>query len=241
MLPTTRSLTVADAGDLGPGDDHYRAYVGPPGRYDLIATLQLSILFFLGMRDTDKILDFGCGSLRLGRLLIPFLQPDSYFGIEPNAWLIDEGVRRELGADALSLKRPRFDHNDRFDSTVFDQRFDFVMAQSILTHTGLAAAQTLCRSFFETLKPGGLAIVNWIVGEADDSTIHDTEWLYPYCHTYSAGTIASVYEQAGLVARVTRWWHPGGARWDVLALDEASLPAQSVLDRVDFEPLNRPR
>ncbi len=241
MISSTRSLSIADARELQPGDDHYRAYVGPPDRYDLIATLQLSVLFFLGLRDTDEVLDFGCGSLRLGRLLIPYLQPEGYFGIEPNAWLVDEGARRELGADALALKRPRFDQNDRFDCTVFGQRFDFIMAQSILTHTGFAPAQALCRSFAQALKPGGLAVVNWIVGEADDPAVHETDWLYPHCHTYGPDTVAHVYEQAGLAARVTRWWHPGGARWDVLALDEASLPAQSEFDRIDFKPLHRLR
>ena len=66
-----------DQEDLGlglrPGDPQYRAYVGPPEDYDLIAAMVFNLLTTLGLRQHHSVLDIGCGSLRIGRLLIPYL------------------------------------------------------------------------------------------------------------------------------------------------------------------------
>lgn len=93
---------------LKPGDAHYRAYVGPPEDYDLIAAMTFNLLTTLGLRQHHSLLDVGCGSLRIGRLLIPYLNRGKYFGIEPNEWLVREGIQRELGESLLQIKRPTF-------------------------------------------------------------------------------------------------------------------------------------
>src|SRR2546422_11581232 len=93
---------------LKPGDAHYRAYVGPPEDYDLIAAMTFNLLTTLGLRQHHSLLDVGCGSLRIGRLLIPYLNRGKYFGIEPNEWLVDEGISRELGKSLVGIKRPTF-------------------------------------------------------------------------------------------------------------------------------------
>src|SRR5687768_2552037 len=131
-----RDLPLDEAARLRPGDGHYRAYVGPPDRYDFMSATQFALLHATGLREGHRVLDFGCGSLRLGRLLIPFLREGRYFGIDPNRWLIEDGIARELGYSAVTLKRPRFDTNSDFDCGVFERRFDFVVAQSIVTHAG---------------------------------------------------------------------------------------------------------
>src|SRR5437899_257086 len=100
---------------IGRPASDYRTFVGPAWDYDRSAALQFSLLAALGLRDQNHVLDIGCGSLRLGRLLIPFLQPERYFGIEPNRWLVDDGIDRELGRSILDVKRPAFRHNDDFD------------------------------------------------------------------------------------------------------------------------------
>jgi hypothetical protein len=70
----TRNLTPDEAASLPAGAAHYRAYVGPPDRFDFMSATQFSLLFALGLREVHRVLDFGCGSLRLGRLLIVSLR-----------------------------------------------------------------------------------------------------------------------------------------------------------------------
>ena len=86
-----------------------RAYVGKPEEWDLVAARQVTLLLTAGLRDYHRLVDVGCGSLRAGRMLIPYLEPERYFGIEPNRWLVEEGIEHELGGDLVRIKRPLSD------------------------------------------------------------------------------------------------------------------------------------
>ena len=57
--------------------ENYKTFVGNPDHYDLIGVTQFALLAYYGLKTTDKVLDIGCGSLRLGRYLIPFLKEKS--------------------------------------------------------------------------------------------------------------------------------------------------------------------
>jgi hypothetical protein len=52
---------------------------------------QLSILLRNGLIFDSRVLDVGCGVLRAGYWLIHFLDPDCYFGIEPNRVILTAG------------------------------------------------------------------------------------------------------------------------------------------------------
>lgn len=211
----------ADAVSLRPGDENYRAYVGPAERYDLMGASQFALLFQLGLREQHRVLDFGCGSLRLGRLLIPWLQPGNYFGIDPNAWLIEAGFSHELGTGIRALKSPRFSYNDDFDCTVFGSQFDMVVAQSILTHCG----PDLCRRFFvqmgKVLGEDGIAVFSYFRDSV--ANLPADGWHYPECVAYAESDIESMVREAGLVGTSLPWYHPG-AVWYAIALDPSRLP-----------------
>lgn len=234
-----RSLSVGDAAGLHAGSDHYRAFVGPPGRFDLMSSAQFALLHMLGLRDTDKVLDLGCGSLRLGRLLIPFLQSGGYFGIEPEAWLVEEGFARELGEDARRLKAPRFDHNIDYDCSVFGETFDFIIAQSIFSHTGVAAGRQALNAFFPVLAPGGLVLANWLVGTEGGHDPETAGWVYPECVVHSPERVETLIREAGLHGRRCGWHHHGGLTWYVLARNSWALPSQAFLDSLAITPFER--
>src|SRR6201987_2459849 len=147
-----------DREDLGlglkPGDTHYRAYVGPPEDYDLIAAMTFNLLTPLCLRQHHCLLNVGCGSLRIGRLLIPYLNRGKYFGVEPNEWLVEEGIRRELGETLVQIKRPTFFFSDS-PETIGQSKvaFDFALAQSVFSHCGLDLIKNwltaISRSFAE--------------------------------------------------------------------------------------------
>ena len=141
-------MTSNDQEDLGlglkPGDPQYRAYVGPPEDYDLVAAMTFNLLTTLGLRQHHSLLDIGCGSLRIGRLLIPYLNRGKYFGVEPNEWLVDEGIRQELGETLVQIKRPTFFFSDSPDTIAQAKiAFDFALAQSIFSHCGLDLIKAL--------------------------------------------------------------------------------------------------
>jgi SAM-dependent methyltransferase len=127
-----------------PGEDEqlqqrrYRAYMRKPQDYGWMGAYQFEYLLRLGLRERDSLLDIGCGSLRGGRLFIPYLLPGRYHGIDTDVSLIEEGLDHELGRSILDVKRPTFLIDDDFTCSAFGRTFDYVLAHSIFSHTPVA-------------------------------------------------------------------------------------------------------
>lgn len=190
---------------LQPGDDHYRAYVGPPEDYDLISAMTFGLLTCLGLRQHHKVLDVGCGSLRVGRLLIPYLNTGNYTGVEPNVWLVEDGIRRELGRDQVIIKQPKFHVSDTTRGLPSDCRFNFAFAQSIFSHCGPDLLQRWLRDISDYLADDGVLAATYLIAEQD---CEQTGWIYPGCVYYRTETVASMAEYVGLKLLVLDWKHP---------------------------------
>jgi SAM-dependent methyltransferase len=100
-------------------------------------------LYALGLRQDHRLLDVGCGSLRAGRLLIAYLEPGHYFGVEPNTWLVDEAVKGQVGKDLVDIKRPTFKATDRFDFSGLGE-FDFVLVHGSPPTQALRSCRSCC-------------------------------------------------------------------------------------------------
>lgn len=223
-----RLLSVEEAASLQPGQNHYRAYVGPPGRYDFMGATQFSLLFQLGVRDHHKILDFGCGSLRLGKLLIPYLQSNKYFGIDPNQWLMDDALTHELGQGVQSVKQPTFSNNTDFNCDVFGEKFDVIMAQSILTHTGIDLFNTFLESAKSALSETGIILFTYfpVINPPYQRPLDG--WHYPECVHYDLTTVDELVNASGLVGKALPWYHQV-TTWYCAAKDPDQLPGDEHL------------
>ncbi|MGB0522456.1 MAG: class I SAM-dependent methyltransferase [Flammeovirgaceae bacterium] len=198
---------------LKPGDAHYKAYVGSLKNYDVIGAMQFNLLTSLGLRESHKLLDIGCGSLRSGKLLIPYLKKGNYYGIEPNQWLIKEGIEHELGQGILHAKEPFFNDSAAFELSVFDEQFDFIVAQSIFTHTSKSQIKACFQEAKKVLKQNGLFVATFCVGNSDYT---GDQWVYPSFIFYKHQTIISLAKAAGLSCRKMNWQHPGVQTWYVI-------------------------
>jgi hypothetical protein len=116
---------------------------GPVEEFERVGRHQFITLLGQGLNLNSRVLDIGCGCLRAGYWLIHFLDPDCYFGIEPNRAMLETGLSSLLEPGLAEAKRPRFDHNADFNLTVFGERFDFVLARSIWTHASKTQIETM--------------------------------------------------------------------------------------------------
>ncbi len=196
-----------DLGDgLKPGDPHYRAYVGPPEDYDLIAAMTFNLLTTLGLRQHHSLLDVGCGSLRIGRLLIPYLNRGKYFGIEPNKWLVEEGINREIGEVLVQIKHPTFLFTDSPDVvTKAKISFDFAVAQSIFSHCGLDLIRGWLSAVSRSLAQDGALVATFLPAEEDSPR---SGWIYPECVNYRPATLERAAAEANLRFEILDWKHP---------------------------------
>lgn len=223
------SLSKMSDGYLGlglhAGDAHYRAYVGPPQDYDLVSAMSFNLLTTLGVRQHHRVLDIGCGSLRNGRLLIPYLNVGNYTGIEPNIWLVKDGIANELGRDLVRIKKPVFVAGDSMRHVAEDVKFDYAIAQSIFSHCGIDLITGWLKDVAKHLQPTGIFLATFLVGDVD---FEGHGWIYPGCVQFRPATMHALAAEAGLRLVITDWFHPR-QKWGVFM--HAQAPRQWFEDK----------
>jgi SAM-dependent methyltransferase len=215
---------VSDGDDLGHdlrgGAQHYRAFIGNSRVYDVLAAMQFNVLTLAGLREGHTLLDIGCGSLRAGRLFIPYLLPGNYYGVEPEEWLVQEGIDREVGADLVALKSPHFLHDNDFTLTRFERTFDYLLAQSVFSHATRAQITRCFSEAAQVMTPQSRFYATFFLGDHD---YEGDEWVYPDLVPYTRKGMAAMATAQGLRCQLLDWPHPRKQTW--MLLTPASAPS----------------
>jgi len=190
----------------GPAWDEERArgYVGPPQFFDLITAMSFNLLTTLGLREHHRLLDIGCGSLRIGRVLVPYLGAGNYVGIEPSRKALDAGVRLHLGESMVELKRPTLIASSDPDEVPASPELNFAFAQSIFSHTGPDLTSGWLRCVSSRLADDGVLVASFCRG-ADSAP---DGWEPKYV-TYSDRWMGELAAAAGLGFTPIGFQHPG--------------------------------
>ncbi len=180
----------------------------PSADFEKAGREQLIYMLSAGLNPDSKVVDVGCGVLRAGYWLIHFLDADCYFGIEPHTGRLKMGVNDILEPEVLALKRPRFDTNANFDTSVFGEKFDFFLAYSIWTHASKRQIQAMLDSFLRDSKDDGTFLTSYLPaswkkpdykGDTWNGTSHESD--IPGCIHHSLRWIKSECERRGLSVR----------------------------------------
>jgi hypothetical protein len=161
---------------------------------------QLISLLDEGISPESKIIEIGCGCLRIAYWLVRFLDPGCYYGIEPARLRVEYGLQYLFNADEVKLKQPRFDFNPCFDTSVFGARFDFFLARSIWTHASKVQIATTLDSFVRDSNDTSVFLASYLparipeedyrgsgwVGTSHESNTpgvirHSLEWIFTQC------------------------------------------------------------
>jgi len=214
------------------GDCHYRAFVGPPERYDLVGALQFNLLTYLGLRDTHYLLDIGCGSLRAGKLYICYLLPGRYYGIEAKRWLVEDGIKYEIGADAIRIKKPNFSYDSSFNLSQFNRKFDFLIAQSIFTHSPPYIISKCLDEAKKVMLPSSIFAVNFLEG---DKNYCGESWVYPDSITYTTNFLTNLVKDKGFNCIVTQASKVNNLKWLVITdRSNMNLPVELETSEIRF-------
>lgn len=205
----------------------HRKFVGPPEKYDLASAGQFSLLTALGLREENTLLDIGCGSLRGGRLFVTYLKPGKYFGIEPEQWLIDQGIETEVGRDLIRLKQPTFSNDGNFTLSSFGRKFDFMLAQSIFSHATQAQIRRCLSEARKALEPTGIFAATFFPGEKN---YEGTEWVYPGCVYYTLEYFTKLAADEGLACKPLNWTHTNQQKWVALTHPEHAAAVPELAD-----------
>lgn len=196
----------------------YREFVGPPDKYDIMSATQFNLMTFLGLRENHYMLDIGCGSLRGGRLYIPYLLPEHYFGIEPQKGLVDEGIEHETGKDLINVKKPTFSNDSNFTLTLFKRNFDYLLAQSIFSH---ASKKQIIRCFSEANKVMDIESVFVASFFESEEDYEKDDWIDPGYTFYRFETIERMALENNLKIKRVIWPHPNQQTWILIQKKES--------------------
>ena len=130
-----------------------------------------------GLMPENRVIDVGCGCLRNGYWLIHFLQEGNYFGIEPNISMVAAGRDIIVGEDVISLKKPVFDNNDRFNFMVFSSKFDMFLARSIWTHASKHQIEVMLDGFTRTAAVGAKLLTSIHEALTKEHDYIGTSWV----------------------------------------------------------------
>lgn len=191
---------------------NHKQLVGPPHLYDIIGLHQLEVLVQLGLREYHKVLDIGCGLFRAGRFIIEYLDDLHYFGVEPNAYLLEYGLSSVL----QTKKCLSHSSNKEFDFTEFGETFDYVLCHALLTHFHRDEILRCLNGIREVLHKKSLALVTFAVSREKEYKGKKL-WVDTKAF-YTETTLQDLARQANLSLIILGVPHPCGQRWGMLRL-----------------------
>ena len=171
------------------------------------AGIFLTLLNRFDLKATDNVLDIGCGSLRVGKHLIPFLETSAYCGIEPERKFVDEGIKWELSKSMTDLKEPKFSSGADFPCQTFNKTFNLALAAYVFVSCSPSQLKTCLTNLKPCLADNGKFIFHIRFGvrsshvsweEAKEQKI---EWYEnkPYRFSDNMKTIYSVNDLDNLL------------------------------------------
>jgi hypothetical protein len=149
----------------------------PVETFEQAGRSQLINLLNEGLNPESKLLDIGCGCLRVAYWLIRFLDPGRYHGIEPARQRVEYGLRYLFTPEEVTLKKPRFDYNPHFDSSVFGTRFDFFLARSIWTHSSKRQIEATLDSFVCDSTSRSVFLTSYLPAQSVDDDYQGDRWV----------------------------------------------------------------
>jgi SAM-dependent methyltransferase len=185
----------------------HRRLVG--GKWDEIGRVQFEFLMGQGLEPGHYVLDVGCGALRAGVWLVPYLEPGHYFGIDINPSLIRAGLW-ELERAALAERCPpsNLRVTDDFDAH-FGVAFDAAIAQSLFTHIPLVLIDRCLARVAEVMAPGGRLFASYN-GLPPGERLSKPSTRDPFRHAYD--DLAAAGSPEWNARYVADWGHPRGMK-----------------------------
>lgn len=126
----------------------------------------------MGLRPTDKVLDFGCGVGRVGIWLIPYLNPGGYFGVDSHRRSLEAFARYEIPLHGLTEKGPRLAHDARQQFDKFGVTFDWILDFAASVHMAPETLPGYYQQAIAVLAPNGRLVMKFDPDRPPPAPLH---------------------------------------------------------------------
>lgn len=137
----------------------HRNYVANAAPFSTGAAV-FNMMYELGLQPDHTLVDVGCGSLRVGRFLIMYLEPHKYVGIEPNIEILEAGIHEEVSTQlCVDIKQAEFFENSDYGLSY--RKFDWVLISGVLVHKSHSEIAKAINAAYRMLNPNGKLVVDY--------------------------------------------------------------------------------
>jgi SAM-dependent methyltransferase len=147
---------------------HFHPAIGSRARTLRAPTELLDILLRHGLQPDHVVVDYGCGSFRLGKALIEFLEPGKYWGLDVTADFLDAGMAL-LEPELKAAKRPNARVIDAANLAETRQAAPrYIISWHVCSKVPPARLPDYFGKIVSLMSPGSIALVHF--PEADRRT-----------------------------------------------------------------------
>jgi len=189
--------------------------------WEQMGQLQIEFLKSQGLQPEHKFLDVGCGSLRAGVKIIPYLEKNHYYGIDVEKQLLDKGYGTEL---RLAGIQDRLRRENLYCSRLFkhqrleDGVIDFGICNSVMTHLPLNFLRICLENTSRYFRVGGKLFMTFF--ELPESERFSDDWTNPKgikttgfrdpYHYYASDMLHAAERTPWSARYIGDWDHPRG-------------------------------
>ena len=176
-------------------------FVGSESRYDfdLMGKDHFNYLYHHGLKPNHTFFDVGCGALRTGQHVIPYLNSGNYFGLDRMPELIEYGLNDVLTPEIVFEKEPKFSVNNEFNCEFINRSIDYAWCQSLMSHLSTKDITRCLTNVKEKLSATGKIYFTYFqlegfnTSEANEQLTHSKEDLF-----YSEQHMDEIVSSCGL-------------------------------------------
>jgi SAM-dependent methyltransferase len=151
----------------------------------------------VGLEPRHRVIDYGCGSLRVGLHLMKFLEAGNYFGLDVTMQFIDVG-RKLIGADDVAAREPRLaaiTPESLAEAATFEA--DFVFCNAVAMHVHPDEQEMFYGNLQKlTSAPGAMLYLNARISDTMLQYSHQC-WSWPREHFIAALSELKLESQLG--------------------------------------------
>lgn len=176
--------------------------VGPAEKFQEMRRWQINFLKKQGLEKNHKLLDIGCGTLRGGVKFIDYLNRGNYYGMDISEDCLLVGYKELIERD-LTKKKPVLIKNEDLKFEEFNTKFDYIFAQSVLTHLPKKHTDELFENINKVMHEDSKFLFTFYKGNSDVK-----RRFSGHAFEYSENYLSKISRENGLKFQIINQSHP---------------------------------
>lgn len=196
------------------------------GDYDVMGVILLSALVDAGLRPAHTLVDFGCGTGRLARHVVPWLTNGTYVGIDISTTMLAQAQAQLADKIGTSGANVSWLHQTNEEFAIADHSVDMICAFSVFTHMEHEDTYRYLVAAKRIVAPGGCFVASVLTMDLPAAReVFVESASHPLADRWSrVRNITTTYELFASVAELAGWtverWHLGSEESIPLLGDE---------------------